>query len=132
MRHEGVKWKEAAEKRLAGRLLVVSKGQVPAAAAAILDIDMAEIPELDPSDAGFERRRELRIRTRRENEQNALRRKMIILNDWTDLYTVVATACEDNAPMLACEMQESCNMEVTVGHTSADTGEQLTCDANAT
>ena len=72
MRHEGVKWKEAAEKRLAGRLLVVSKGQVPAAAAAILDIDMAEIPELDPSDAGFERRRELRIRTRRENEQNAL------------------------------------------------------------
>ena len=36
MRHEGVKWKEAAEKRLAGRLLVVSKGQVPAAAAAIL------------------------------------------------------------------------------------------------
>ena len=106
--HEGFKWKESAETRIAGPLLVVAQGKIPEAALAIKLHDLTELPELDPSHPQFERRKELRIKLSRENEYLNEKRKTIVLTTWTELYKALAAASEQNAPTASSSWSVTC------------------------
>ena len=61
--HEGRNWRIAAITRLAPHeLVVVAETGIPPAANEIIDIDLDEFPELDPSHPHYERRKDIRTR----------------------------------------------------------------------
>ena len=68
--HDAAAWLEQAEPRL-GRLMHVAQGHEPAAASAILDIDLGSLPELPPEHRDYHRRQETRIKVKAQNDANA-------------------------------------------------------------
>ena len=86
--HAATQFVEAVEARWAARgLLVVADGGKPAAAKAIVDVDLAQIPALAPGSRDFHRREEARIKVMAQNASNAQKRIQIELDAWTELYT---------------------------------------------
>ena len=110
LRHEGTKWVESSETRLAGQYMEIAHGRTPPAILAIKDHDLSKVPELDVSHPNFERRNELRNRYTRENEQFALQRQRLLLTGWTDLYKFLAAAAEANAPILHRRLKMECDL----------------------
>ena len=117
--HVSVKLVQDQEATL-GALLAVAHGQWPASARMIVDHDLDAYPELPTGDRDHHRRHELRLRLQRENQQNAAMRLELLLKARTKLYQLTYAACEKNAPVLAKELYETCNLSsggsVYVGH----------------
>ena len=89
--HAATQYKEAAEARFAARnLLVVANGGKPAAARAIVDVDLTELPELPVSNKDYSRRLETRIKIKAANAANAQKRLQITLEAWTEIYTLLS------------------------------------------
>ena len=73
LRGDADAWVKIAKNKL-GPLLAVAQGQTPASAQRIIDIDLNEIPALPEGHRDYERRSEVRLRTRLQNERNQLDR----------------------------------------------------------
>ena len=115
-RHVGEKWIEGAETQLQGRLMNASKGLPSREAQLIIDLDLADFPELKTGSASkVDARRIKRLEIARDNEQNARKRQLITLTDYTDLFNALAVACQKNAPLLLRQIKMTCNMEKTHG-----------------
>lgn len=115
-RHVGEKWIEGAETQLQGRLMNASKGLPSREAQLIIDLDLADFPELKTGSASkIDARRMKRLEIARDNEQNARKRQLITLTDYTDLFNALAVACQKNAPLLLRQIKMTCNMEKTHG-----------------
>ena len=71
--HAGTQFKEAAETRLSGRsLLGVANGLAPPAVEKIIDVDLAMLPSLPPTDRDYNRREESRMKAMHTNRANAV------------------------------------------------------------
>ncbi len=109
--HEGRQWKEVADSRLApAGLLIVAHGKTPVEVDRIIDTNLDDIPELPPEHPHYQRRMELRLKHRQENEKNEIDRCNLTMRYWTALYTSIAQACEKNAPMLFRQLIELCDL----------------------
>ena len=73
LRHDADPWVKIARNTL-GPLLAVAEGQTPGSARRIIDIDLSLIPPLAEEHRDFERRNEVRLRARLQNEKNQLDR----------------------------------------------------------
>ena len=112
--HEGAQWKEMADARLATRkLLAVANSQLPPAAKAIINIDLSDLPELPVADRDQHRRHEARIKALTQNKANEERRMQIVLESWTELYTLLKTCTESSAPVLSRELMQLCDLAIT-------------------
>ena len=79
--HAATQFLEAVEARWAARgLLVVANGGSPAAAKAIVDVDLALLPALPPTHRDFNRREEARIKVMASNSANAQKRAQMELD----------------------------------------------------
>ena len=75
--------------RLAGRgLLVVANGGQPNAAKSIVDIDLTRLPPLPETHRDYSRRQEARIKIEATNAANAQKRIQLMLEAWTEIYTI--------------------------------------------
>ena len=93
--HAATQYKEAAKARFAARnLLVVANGGTPAAARAIVDVDLTELPELPVDNRDYSRRLETRIKIKATNAANAQKRLQITLEAWTEIYTLLNVSTE--------------------------------------
>ena len=114
LQHAATTYREQAEARLAHlHLLVVAQGGVPPSVDCIIDVDLDDIPELPQSHRDYHRRMELRIKVRRDNEQNAAKRYGLIMDAWTEVYTILKTSTEVSAPVLSRELKECCDLSQT-------------------
>ena len=102
-------WVKSAKNKL-GPLLAVAEGQTPASARRIIDIDLKTIPALDPSHRDYERRNEVRLRMRLQNERNQLDRFLITMRERTLVYEALSTAAEKGAPVLFETMRVRCDL----------------------
>ena len=111
--HAGVGWLESAESRLAGAgLLHVARGELPAAAKRIVDVDLALLPELPASHKEYERRKEKRIMIMAANQANAQKRFDIVMQSWTDLFSIICDATEKTAPVLTRTLRDRCVIDI--------------------
>ena len=84
--HAATQYVEAVEARWAARgLLVVANGGTPAAARAIVDIDLTMLPSLPVASRDHHRREEARIKVMAQNASNAQKRIQLELDAWTEL-----------------------------------------------
>ena len=114
--HAATVYIEGVEARWAARgLLVVANGGTPAAAKAIVDIDLSELPELPAGHRDYNRRIETRIKIKTQNHSNAEKRKQVVLDAWTALYTDLKISTEANAPVLSRELKDTCDL-TSVGY----------------
>jgi hypothetical protein len=72
--------------------------RLPPACDAIVDIDLADMPPLPPDHPGYEHRLENRIKYIALNKANAQKRRTIMLDAWTELYSLFAASTETTAP----------------------------------
>ena len=112
--HDATAWLEQAEPRL-GKLLAVAQGQQPAAAAAIIDIDLGDLPELPHDHRDFQRRLETRIKVQAQNDANAMKRWTICMEQWTDLYAALKACTETTAPVFSRQLKDACDLAKTRG-----------------
>jgi len=77
----------------------------------IRDHDLSLYPQLPLTHKDYEKRRELRIKLARENEQFQEKRLNTLLRLWTTGYKLLKQCTEKNAPLLSRMMYEQCNME---------------------
>ena len=112
--HDATTWMEQAEPRL-GRLLAVAQGQIPAAAAQIIDIDLSSLPELPQDHRDYHRRLETRIKVQAQNDANASRRWAIVMDAWTDLYVAIKACTETTAPVFSRQLRDACDLAKTQG-----------------
>ena len=93
--HVATTFRNAAEARLASRgLLAVAQGGMPPAAAQIINVDLAELPELPVDHRDHNRRKETRIRTITANKANDVKRKQLVYDAWTEIYGLVYKSVE--------------------------------------
>ena len=98
-------------------LLVVANGGKPAAARAIVDIDLGDLPVLPVGDRDYNRRQEARIKIIAQNRSNAEKRKQIELDAWTEMYTDLKISTEVTAPVLSRELKACRHMRPRLGWT---------------
>ena len=91
----------------AGRLLAVAQGQIPAAAAQIIDIDLSSLPELPQDHRDYQRRLETRIKVQAQNDANASKRWAIVMDAWTDLYIAIKACTETTAPVFSRQLRDA-------------------------
>jgi len=109
--HAAKQYQEAVEARWAKRgLLATANGGYPAAANAIIDIDLNELPPLPVGDRDHNRRKEARIKIKAQNESNAQKRITITLDAWTEIYTDLKMSTEVTAPILSRDLKASCDL----------------------
>ena len=83
--HQATQFREAAETALADRgLLAVAQGFPPPAAKCIIDIDLAELPELPQTHRDYHRRHETRIKAAKDNRANEEKRFTLTMEAWSD------------------------------------------------
>ena len=112
--HAATQWKEDAEATLAGlKLLAVAQGGNHPEAEAIIDVDLSEHPELDLTHRDYCRRMEFRSKVIAQNKSNALKRQRIMLEAWTELYTLLKKCTEKTAPVLSRKLMTLCDMATT-------------------
>ena len=112
--HAATQFVEAVEARWAARgLLVVANGGKPAAAKAIVDVDLTQMPALPPDTRDYHRREEARIKVMAQNASNAQKRIQIELDAWTELYTDLKVSTELTAPVLSRELIETCDLSAS-------------------
>ena len=70
-------------------LLAVAQGHKPVAAASIIDMDLAWLPELPPDHRDYQRRLETRIKAQIQNDANRMKRYTITMQAWTKIYTLL-------------------------------------------
>ena len=109
LRHNADAWLKSA-KNILGPLLAVAEGQTPAAARRIIDVDLRMMPELPSEHRDYERRNEVRLRARLQNEKNQLDRFLIIMQERTLVYEALATAAEGGAPVLFETIRTRCDL----------------------
>ena len=97
-------------KNILGPLLAVAEGQTPGAARRIIDVDLRLIPELPSGHRDYERRNEVRLRSRLQNEKNQLDRFLITMQERTLVYEALSTAAEGGAPVLYETMRVRCDL----------------------
>ena len=105
LRHDADAWVKVAKNNL-GPLLAVAEGQTPGSARRIIDIDLRSIPELPVDHRDYERRNEVRLRTRLQNEKNQLDRFHITMQERTTVFTALSAATEKGAPVLFETLQQ--------------------------
>ena len=77
--HDAVAYWESTQAALAhAGLLKAAMGMEPDDALKIVDINLNDLPELPPTDHGYDRRLEARLRIKRENKSNRRQRYAII------------------------------------------------------
>ena len=109
LRHDADAWMKVA-KNILGPLLAVAEGQTPGSARRIMDVDLSMIPALPAGHRDYERRNEVRLRTRLQNERNQLDRFLLTMRERTLVYISVSTAAEGGAPVLFETMRERCDL----------------------
>ena len=121
--HAATQYKEAAEARFAARnLLVVANGGTPAAARAIVDVDLRELPELPVDNRDYSRRLETRIKIKATNAANAQKRLQITLEAWTEIYTLLKVSTEATAPVLSRDLKLNCDLALVSEHVGSFDG----------
>ena len=90
-------------------ILAAASGKQPDAAARIIDTKLSEIPELPIGDRDYNRRIELRISVRKQNERNRMDRYNITMRELTAVFSAIYEAAEQSAPMWARELREACD-----------------------
>ena len=108
--HDAVSYWESAQAALAqAGLLKTAMGMEPDDALKIVDIDIAKLPELQPTDSGYERRLETRLRIQAQNKSNRRQRYSIIMRQRTEVYSLMYRSVESKAPIFARELREACD-----------------------
>ena len=109
--HQGIAWEQSAITKLAPHELVaVAETGVPPSIAEIIDTPLDDYPLLAADDSYYERRNAERSKIRKEHRANVERRKRAVFQAWTLLFDSLRSACERNAPMLAMELFELCDL----------------------
>ena len=109
LRHDANAWVKVAKNNL-GPLLAVAEGQTPGSARRIIDVDLSLIPALPADNRDFERRNEVRLRARLQNEKNQLDRFLITMKERTLVYVALSAAAEVGAPVLFETMRMRCDL----------------------
>ena len=95
----------------------MANGGKPAAARAIVDVDLTELPELPVSNKDYSRTGlETRIKIKAANAANAQKRLQITLEAWTEIYTLLKTSTEITAPMLSRDLKLNCDLSLVSEH----------------
>ena len=86
--HAAALYQEKAEARLASLgLLAAAEGLPSEATKAIVDIDLDELPALDPSHKEYHRRQTDRTKIAAQNRANESKRFAITMAEWTTIYS---------------------------------------------
>ena len=110
--HEGNIWKMAAVTALGtAELMVVAQTGIPPALAEIVDVDLADFPELPAAHTQHERRKGERSKIIATNASNHERRTRLTLRAWTTLFEALRSSCVAKAPLLAHDLYELCSLE---------------------
>ena len=108
--HAGQEWIESVEAKLAGiGLLAVARGQLPAEALVITDMDMEQLPSLPVDHRDYNRREEARLKAQTQNEVNEKRRDLLTYRSWTELYSLLKE-CTTSDLMLSRLLMEECDL----------------------
>ena len=114
--HNAATWLENATAKLGDlKLLAVANGRDHPAAACIVDVDLANLPELPPEHRDYSRRVETRSRMIAQNESNDRKRYTITMDARTELYAKLKACTARSAPLLSRRLQETCDLSKTHG-----------------
>ena len=78
-----------------------SRGSTRRCDRAIIDFDLALLPELPVGNRDYNRRMESRMKAQAQNDANAAKRDLLELQSWTTLYTKLKTCTGKTAPVLS-------------------------------
>ena len=109
LQHVSVKWVESTEAAF-GLLLAVAQGGWPHEARLIRDRSLEDIPALPDTHPDHHRRLEARLRLQYENDCNQQKRVQMCMRARTSIYQMLHKACEKNAPTLARQLHDSCDL----------------------
>ena len=112
--HAATLYIEQAEAYLISRgLLIVARGEIPQSVKQIVDVDLSQLPALPQSHPGYDRRLETRIKIKAQNAANKMKRRHLLLTDWTEVYTLLKVSTETTAAVFSRELKDECDLFAT-------------------
>ena len=101
----------AVTKLAAEDMIVVAETGRPPSLAEIVDVDLADFPELPVTHPQHERRKTERKKFLAQNTSNAERRRRLTFRAWTRLFESIRSSCMPKAPLLAFELFDLCALD---------------------
>ena len=114
--HAAALFLEKAEARLASLgLLAAAEGHPSEATKAIVDIDLDDLPALEPSHREYHRRHTDRTKIAAQNKANESKRFSITMAEWTTIFSLLKASTEETAPVLSRQLKDMCDLAITQG-----------------